>query len=486
MPITSEHPEYTEHKDKWQLVRDAVKSKYHCYVIPPEYGTTRRVLARNANYIARAVYTNYTLGTRNAWVGLATSKPMDVELPAQLEYMRENATPDKKTLEQLRRYGLGEMSEASRIIMLTDYPAMPLGLSQEEQQQYNALPKIYTYISEDVINWDCGVYGSDYKLNFLVLREKITVRVDGFKHEEAFQYKVLELDENSHYFYRIYDAEGNVVFPEDRSKEYPTKNGKLWDYIPVDIASTEDNNWCMDESPLWPIAHINMGHVRNNASYEFNIDMHGRATLGIAADMTIDDWMRLTKNKPIEMGGMDAIFLGRQGSMSLCQLGPHQEAREAMQLKQDQIFAIGGNIITQQSSNAAVATTEINAGSKSSPLVNFVSNFEQALNNQLRNCAEIVGADPNAVKVSMDKDFVPKTADPQVMAQLLQQYSVGIIPASIIQEYDRKRDIVPGNITNEDLEAEIAQNTHKNPLLPVNQDNSLKEDDNNSQQNSDK
>ncbi len=457
MPIHSEHPQYTEYKKKWQVVDDAIKSKYESYIVPPEYGTDTRSTARNQAYVDRAIFTNYTIGTRNALVGIATQKDPVLELPPGCEYLEWDCTADRLTLKQLIRKSLGAVVEKARFALLTDFPALDTGKTAEEmtalQRTGRAVPRIYCYKAEDLINWDVDNSGGEQRLNFAVLREEVRVRIDGYQWGCDYQYKVLALDEDGYYFITIRDKGDNILF----GPHYPLFNGNKLDYIPLDIIGSEDNNVEIDESVLYPIAHVNFGHLRNNANFEDNLDAHGQGTLFLTSDLSLSQWQELTAQRPVVMGSREGYFLGKQGTATLCQLGPNQIASDAMKQKEEQMLAMGAHIITVTSANAPVETTQLNMGSKMSPLVSFVKNVEQGISNQLQNCALCLGANPELVVLDIPKDFIPKVANPTIMQAMLAQHMAGIVSKRIIREYDRGVDLIPDGITDEDIDAELSE-----------------------------
>ena len=463
--IDSEHPEYTRMKDKWCLVEEAENSCYQKHVIPPEYEAnkikTSRVLQRNANYIARAIYTNYTYGTMSALVGLATKKYPLVELPPALEYLEFDMTEDRLPLAQFTRKALRNLSGYARFIMLTDFPSIEKGLSAEQVKKIDPKPRIRYYKAKDMPNWDVGYRNGAYQLTLAVFKEEVKVRTDGFAWACDIQYRVCELDDEGRYMVTIRDKGGNLI----SEPMWPQFDGQYLDYIPIDVCGAEDNNAEVDEPPMWPIAHINFGHLRNSANYEDNLDAHGQGTLFVTSDLTTSQWQELTAKKPVVMGSREAYFLGKQGTATLCQLGANQEVAAAMRHKEEQMLALGAHQITNANANAPVATTELNMGSKMSPLVNWVKNFEQALYNQLVNCARYLKVDESSINVAFSTDFLPKTADAKVLQALLAQQMGGIISKKIIRDYDRQIGVIPEGVTDEDIDEEI---TEENPLgLPT-------------------
>lgn len=459
--IDAEHPQYHKVKCKYELVEDAEESCYQKHVIPPEFESskvrTNRTVQRNSNYIARAIYTNYVYGTISALVGIATKKYPMVELPPALEYLEWDMTEDRLPLAQFTRKVLRGIAGYGRFIMLTDFPSVEAGLSAEQITKIDPKPRIRYYKAQDMRNWDVGYRNGAYQLILAVFREEVKVRVDGFAWACDVQYRICELDDEGRYMVTIRDKGGNLI----SEPMWPQYDGQYMDYLPIDIIGAEDNNAEVDEPPMWPIAHVNFGHLRNSANYEDNLDAHGQGTLFVTSDLTASQWQELTAKKPVVMGSREAYFLGKQGSATLCQLGANQEVATAMRHKEEQMLALGAHQITNANANAPVATTELNMGNKTSPLVNWVKNFEQGLNNQLVNCARYLGVDEADINVTFSTDFLPKTADSTVLTALLAQQMGGIISKKILRDYDRTIGVIPEGVTDEDIESEMSD---ENPL----------------------
>lgn len=478
--IDSEHPEYTKMKDKWELVEDADSSCYKKYVIPPEHQTsyvkTDRVLQRNANYIARAVYTNFTYGTLTALVGLATKKYPIVELPDSLSYLEMDMTEDRLSLAQFTRKALRNIAKDGRFIMLTDFPSIEEGLTEEQIRNIDPKPRIRYYPAKDMINWDVGYRNGAYQLTFAVFREEVRSRLDGFQWVYTYQYRVCEIDDEGMYMVTIRDKGGNLVSPP----MWPKFNGSPLDYMPIDIIGAEDNNVSTDESPMWPIAHVNFGHLRNSASFEDNMDAHGQGTMFVTSSLTPSQWAELTARKPVIMGSREAYYLGNQGDVKLVQLEASQVLDQAMKRKEEQMLAMGAHMITPVSSNTPVATTEMNMGNKMSPLVNWVKNFEAGLYNQIVNCARYLNINiDDSMKIAFSTDFIPKSADASILQALFAQQMGGIISKRILRDYDRQIGVIAEGVTDEEIEQEINQ---ESPLgLPSLDNASL--NNNNSQDN---
>ena len=464
-----EHPQYTAHKDRWADVRDLLCNNYQDYVIPPELGQGRVVVQRNKAYVKRARFTNYTLNSKMGLIGIATREAHKTELPTALEYIETSATGNGLTLDQLYVWALGEVLTLGRTILYTDMPAVPLGMSGEETRIIDPKARIYTYKAEDVPVWEVDYRNGEEVLVMMALREKRNVREGRtFKYKKVVQYRILELDDDGRFYWYIVDKLDNGKVLQE--PVYPRKNGEFLTRIPIDVAGAENNNIDPDNSILWPIAHLNIGHLRNSASLEYNIETHSRVTLGITSSMRQEEWKALTDSKKFAVGSDSGIFLGESGGLHHFQPSPNQLASEEMRHKVEQMTALGAHIITEVSSNAPVETTQLNMGAKTAGLRSAVNNTEAAIQNQLRNVAEYMGVDPDSVLFEVNKNLVPRDADPALMQQMAAWVVQGIIPQSVPLQYGREVGFIPEDKTDEDIQNEInienplGDNTFEEPI----------------------
>ncbi len=464
MPITSEHPQYTCNKAKWELVDKVIASDVEKYILPPEYGHSRRITQRNVNYVKRAIFINYTINTRLGLVGTALLKDPEIDLPTQLEYLLDQATGNKLKLDQLIRKNVGEVLEKGRHILFVDYPAAPMGLSQEQTNKADLRPYIYAKKAKDVINWGTRYVNGVEMLDFMVIRECIPTRCDGYAWTDIIQFRCLYLDENQNYYYDIRDEHDKSLLEAivpDYNKEvrgvYPKQNGKVWDHIPAYFCGSEDNDPDCDDSPLYPIAHVNIGHYRNNAGLEANGEAHGTPTLAVTSSLNGEMWNTANGGRPLLLGSPEGYFLGATGSMTLCQAAPAQLLADMMDQKVEQMIGMGASIMQSANANAPVETTRMQMGSKISRLDTVVSNTEDVITRAVKDCALFMGANPDDVQISMSHDFIPESADATVMRELAAQFQGGIVPLSVVRDYDRRVNLIPREKTDEDLNAEQAK-----------------------------
>ncbi|MEE4290648.1 MAG: DUF4055 domain-containing protein, partial [Cycloclasticus sp.] len=273
MPVDSTHKQYQDSVAKWQLVRDCVagadtvRNQGETYLPHPDK-TAEDAAQRYLDYNSRAQYVNVLARTRNAMVGMAFRKPPVMELPAQLEYLIENASGDGLSLEQLAKNTVGDLLETGRYGLLADYPIAEEGQSAAQTQSITA--SIKAYKPESIINWSATVINGQSVLSQVVLRETIETSTDGFESVESYQYRVLKLVDN------IYTIElwkdGDVI----GTAEPRQANGSRFNFIPFIIAGAVSNDPSVDNAALYDIAELNIGHYRNSADYEESVFLVGQ------------------------------------------------------------------------------------------------------------------------------------------------------------------------------------------------------------------
>ena len=451
MPVTTRHPQYQCNFEKWEVVRSIMRDDVKKYVIVPERGKSARVTARNEAYINRAIFYNYVINTNLGLIGTAMQRDGEAELPPQLQYMFDNATDNGLDLNQLARSGISEINQTGRWVLYADYPAVGLGLSQEDVTSQDLNPLIYARPAEKLINWYVDTTTGRKILKTAVLEECVEVMAADFTWGYVEQYRVFGLDDSGYYYQQLL-AKDDTPLTE---AFYPTMNGARMRFIPMVIVGAEDNDDTIDESPLYPISIVNIGHYRNSASYEDNLDAHGQGTLAVTSSLNNTEWQTMNQNRPLLMGSREGYFLGETGSMSLCQLAPNQEAANAMRQKEEQMVMMGAHLIMPAAGVQPVATTRMQLGAKLSRLDTIVSNIEDGIYQVLVWCAGFKGVDGSEVEFQLNHEFIPDSADPQLIAQIASTWQMGGIPHSTLLDYYRKVNLLSRDISDEEVMDEI-------------------------------
>src|SRR5262245_9255394 len=199
MPLDSKHPLYDKWRPAWTKLRDcyegedAVKDKGQAY-LPPTPGQFLDGLRANEvgynsylNYIERARFPAYMQEAVKQMVGVMHNKPPVIELPPQLEPLRDRATIDGESLELMIRRINAEQLIVGRVGLLADAP----------KTGTPALPYIATCNAKWMINWEDGERGAPVpqSLNLVILDETAPRRIFDFEWETQRAYRILTLGE---------------------------------------------------------------------------------------------------------------------------------------------------------------------------------------------------------------------------------------------------------------------------------------------------
>ena len=464
MGIENVHPEYTNNCKTWELLRDMYNNNYKKHIIPckiwpgyPAGNCSKETYTKNEIYTERARFSNFTKATLNGLLGTALSKKYVAKLPPQIEYLLNNATGNKLNLEQLIRKVLTELLLVGRCGLFVDMPVVSIdeNLTAEKQKILNPQAKMFIYETENIRSWDMIEINGVDELGFLVLRELKRTRINKYDWKDDFQYRVLEINEQGIYQVSLRDKGDKPV--DGRPPATPKAAGKNLKTIPFFIGGAEDNDWTVDQSPLWAIAHVNIGHTRNSASYEANLNEHGSGTLAITSDLNKDEWKRANPGKKLELGAGNGYFLGKNGSMTLCQLEATPETARAMTQKEDQMSMLGADIIKPGTSNSPVETARMNLGAKVSKLETVVSNAEDLIRNGIKQCAVYMGADPEKVVFQLNHSFVQEIFDAAKAHEVASWWVQGLISKTIARDYGKKAGIMNEDVDYDEIDKDIAE-----------------------------
>lgn len=260
MPVDSRHPEYTQDRaDEWALCRDAydgesaIKGRGIAHLSMPSGFTMMDDggWSMYAAYMMRAQFPDIFAPTVGAMVGIIHEGEINIELPAGLEYLREDADGGSMTLTDMHRRVTRNLLITGRQGVLAD---APVGGGD---------PHLALYAGRSVINWD---------RDFYVLDETHKER-DGFEWREVRQHRVIEM------------RDGRCVQTIWRDgkpgEEYEVRiaGGGYLDRLPFSIASAKDVGPRIETPPLVGVARAAVAIYQLSADYRHQLFMSGQETL---------------------------------------------------------------------------------------------------------------------------------------------------------------------------------------------------------------
>ena len=442
MGIDSTHPDYDAVVADYIQMADvysgsrAVKEKGVRYL----RATSSQVIdgalqAREPGYSAylaykdRAVMPNIVESAASTMAGILNKDLWTVEMPAEMDSLRENATRAGETLHQLLRRIHEAQLVFGRIGLLVD------------TAPDRDLPFFVTYDARSITNWDDQ---RDYNqgmdsLNFVVTEEikHVNEGIGSFSWVEKEVHRALFLDENGRY---------STQTEEDQLASEvitPTYRGKSLDYVPFtfinasDLEATPGNN-----IPLLSSAEAALTIYQSEADFRQTLHMLGQETLiitGISPGSELDDDepTRLGAGAIIELPeGADARFIGLSG-VGLT------EQRMALEDDYKRAHSEGARLLENQSAQAESGEAlKVRVAAKTTTLRSIARTSALGLETALKQIAKWMGADESAVRVIPLTDFSEDSLAPQEILNLMQAKDLGLpMSYSSIHEYLVKHDI---------------------------------------------
>ena len=453
MSVTNLNPEYQAVVDDWLLVNDCVngerkvKSKKQRYLPKPNAGDkSQENEDRYTSYMARAQFVNFTARTKRALVGSVFRKKPIVELPNALEYLREDASRNGVKLKNLIKTSVGDVLEAGRAGLLSEYPQSEEGLTLADTMKDRSY--LIHYPSRQIINWHVSQGGV---LDLVVLQEQEEVQQETvFDYSTEPRYRVLILV-NGVYEQRYYD-DGGVMLWASTPKDL---KGQIFAELPWSWLGSEDNDDSFDIPPLLDIANINVGHYRNSADYEESSFLAGQPMLHIDIGETSPDLWKEENPNGVLVGSKRGIIT-RGGKMELVQAEPNNLPNEAMKRKEEQMVAIGARIIQDSTGVETAEAARIRHSGDTSVLISIVENNEAGYERVLKFCARFMGADEETIEVGLNRDFFDSKLTPQEIMAIIQLGDTQLIAPS-----DQRTMMRTGRLeldserTDEDIDAEV-------------------------------
>lgn len=418
MSLSSPHPDYTMMLPDWDLMRHTYAGqrtvKEHSFrYLPPTVGMAEDDLkdARSPGYQAymaykaRAVFYEFVKDGVEAMIGLLHRKPPAITLPAGMEDMRDNASAQGESLEQLLRRVNEQQLALGRVGLFAD---LPEGVTLSPTVR----PWISVYTAENIRNWDeKDTENEPNKLELTVLDESKNVRTDDLSWKWVTRYRMLRLNAETGVYEQALaqsdDAEnGSMSIPPDSEFIQPAVRGNTLDRIPFVFINSKDLLTKPDAPPLLSLGQLSIAIYQQDADYRQSLHMQGQDTLVIIGstppDPNVQRHWRTGAGATIELPagpGADVKYVG---------VSSEGLAEQRTSLENDKLMAANraGQLIDlrsgQRESGAALSTR---VAAQTATLTQIALTGAAGLQQILRVIAQWRGLDPEEVVVEPNLDF---------------------------------------------------------------------------------
>ncbi|MDL5036839.1 DUF4055 domain-containing protein [Comamonas sp. Y6] len=433
------HPSYLRFAPSWELMRDAVageddvKAKGTRY-LPMKTGTSviedQALKGRVYDlYKTRAEFPEVTAPTIRGAVGIMLGKPAKIELPPELEHLRERATLDGLTLDALhRRMGMEVMTTGR-------YGLLP-GLMED------GTPYLSGYVAESITNWDSTGGVPDYVVldESGPVRDRATglwTRLNKLRQCMAF---------DGPYRARVWEQSTGGAWAAGEEVAAATPRGQPLDFLPFVFVGSLDLTPDPDDVPLYGLAKLAVRIYRLDADFSFSLHMTSEPTpVAIGFDdpkQAIDDGIA-----PKTLGSSVLWILPKDGDAKYLEFsGPGLEKQaDAIQEALGRAAQFGAQVIQSGQSAESGEALKLRAASQTATLTSIAQTTAAGLERALRNTAIWVGADPEKVIVTPNLEFFDRSITAQEIQALVAAWQAGAMSHKAL--FDRLQQ---GGVIHED------------------------------------
>lgn len=464
--VTFTRPEYMAAKYRWRLVRDVCKGSETVkaagdYYLPRPNASDKSQdnKDRYDAYKKRAVFYNATGRTKHSLVGAVFRTWPTLTVPGALDYVATDIDGQGVSVYQQSQSVIGHLLEVGRHGLLVDYAAVEPGtVSRADEQAGRARANVASYPAESIINWKTRQVGGQHLLSLVVLREKVDVDTDdGFGSEQVTQYRVLRLDVSGVYTQEVWE-EGSSKTEMTVAPFAPLNGaGQPWRIIPFQFLGSENNDTSIDDSPLYDIAEVNIGHYRNSADYEEAAYLVGQPQPWMSG--LDEQWRDHLEKAGIFLGSRAPWLLPVNGACGVWQAQPNTVAKEAMDAKKEDMVSLGARLIERGSAVKTATQADNDSAAEHSVLSLVVSNVSEAYSQCLVWMAEFVNATGEVV-YKLNQDFSQITLDATILSALFNAVQGGKLPEGDFWQYLRDRGVINPEKTDDEIRDELeAQST---------------------------
>lgn len=375
------------------------------------------------NYKQRAEYINYIRDAVETYVGLVNQEKPSIQLPKEMEYLRERATKRGESLESLLRKITTEQLKVGRCGLFVD-----LATSTQGSKPYLAF-----YDAESILNWnETDNYTGNTDLSMLVLREIVPVLTD-FTWSEETRYRVCLIGDgstpsNDNYKQGIFLSENfdkNEMF-------YPSYFNKKLNQIPFVFINACDILPDIDYPPLDDLANQSISQYCLSADYKQALHNQGQDTLLIKGHILNNE-----SNEQVRIGAGSIINVGVDGDASFIGVNGDgiPEMRQALETCNARCESMAGRLITRSQSFESGESLKTRLNAETCDLNQIALTGAFGLERALKIIAEWIGANPDEIVIKPNLEFSDFSANGDDIVKLMTAKQQGC-PLSYESIYD--------------------------------------------------
>lgn len=461
MPIDTRHHSYEAYAQKWKRARDASCGQDAVHKAGTAYLPKLKDQTDDdyKAYLQRASYFNATGRTIDGLVGMVFRKEPQVE-QSGIDGIIDDIDLNGNSLASFAQYVLREVLTVDRFGVLVEYPNVKkedgTTLTQADAQALNLRPYATHYPTESIINWKLERINNVMQPTLIVLQEQAEVSNDGYEVKHVTQLRELRLV-NGVYIQRLWQKKDNAKEYEQIGQDIiPLNDNKPLPFIPFFAFGADENTLELHDSPILPIADLNLAHYRVTADYEHGCHFTGLPMLFLSGLNTIDD---SGNNIPIYVGSQQAIVAPNpDASAQFIEFtGQGLGALEKnLDRKEKQMAVLGARMLEQQKNGVeSEGAMQMRSNGENSTLASIAKLIADQLSNMLMFMAEWAGVATD-VTVELNTDYMPVGMTAEQLNALVATWQAGGISKQTLFKNLQRGEVISEGVTFEDEEEEIA------------------------------
>lgn len=415
MPISSLHPQLAKYEEIYEFLErfyegeQEVKAHAKKYV-PMLSGQSAK---KFQDYVNRGMFYNAFSKTIDALIGSAFNVAPAINLPKQLEYLRDDATGSGTSMTELAMALCVEALKTGRAGLLVDRPAD------------GGSPYLVSYDCDDITNWRDGY--------FVVLEDsKLEPKDDDpYEYNEVEGFRELALIDGE-YVVRIWkentDPKTKAKSPYQIIETYvPEKFGRPLDSIPFVFIGPNGLDSDIGRPPLLDLANVQKIHFQVECDRANAVHVTCVPTPYITG-------LQAEENFELKMGSDACIILpdvsSKVGFLEFQAQGLDPVIKYLEKLEST-MAALGARVAENRNNNKTLIETatgsKIREALSVSTLGSIIATVEAALNKCVKWAAEWEGANPDEVSITLNKEVVSANMDANMVNALMGAVQAGLI-----------------------------------------------------------
>jgi hypothetical protein len=408
-------------------------------------------------YKRRAVFFNASASTVEGLSGLVMRIDPITDLPQGHDYLLEDADLQGTSLFEFASHQVDEVLTVARSGLLVDYPRKDSAVMTKAQAEAAGLrPYLASYATEDILNWKRERRNGRMMLTQVRLRESYSTTVDEFTEEKGTQVRVLDLDDAGNYRQRVFRKK-NENWEQDGEDIYPLRQNQPLPFIPFYIIGPARNTATVAKPPILDLVNVNLGHYVLTADYYNGLHFTGCPTPVITGH-------KVPENEVIAIGSEAFLVLSSSTAkayfMEFGGQGLGQLEKELQALEQ-RMAVLGARMLQDEKRGGveAAETAAIHRSGEASVLAALAGSCSKGIKRAMNAAVWWAGGPQDAVGFDLNRDFMPSSMSPQMLAQLLAAFQGGGISHQVFFEALQRGEVIRNDLTLEDMQDQIASDS---------------------------